>query len=279
MKTFDDALVLLIGGSSGIGLELGKELSRRGANLWILARRKLQLEFAIKEIESSKKKSSQEFGIIQSDITNLSQLTQSIDSFINKIGTPDLLINSAGTIVPGRFDRLKIEEFEEEMRVNYLGVVYPTKLVIDSMIKRGSGYIVNISSLAGFLAPYGYTAYSASKFAVSGFSDGLRLEMKPLGIHVSVVFPPDTKTPNLDREKTMRDSIINDINGAAGEMLPEQVARAIIDGITRNKYAITPGFQSTLFYWLSKFAFPIVHPILDNMVASAIKRGEQRKQL
>ena len=101
-----------------------------------------------------------------------------------KSGPPDLLVNSAGVAHPGYFQELDLNIFHWMMEVNYFGTVYMTKEVIPSMLKRGSGYIVNISSMAGFVGTFGYTAYGGSKFAVRGFSDVLRAEMKIHGIGV-----------------------------------------------------------------------------------------------
>ena len=117
---------------------------------------------------------------------------------------PDILVNSAGVIIPGEFTTMSHEDFDRNVKNGFESVVNPCRFVAPRMVERGRGHIVNVSSSAGFLSIYGYTGYSAAKFAVMGFSESLRYEMKPHGVRVSVVCPSDTDTPALAHEKTLR---------------------------------------------------------------------------
>jgi 3-dehydrosphinganine reductase len=137
------------------------------------------------------------------------------------------------------------------------------------MIERKSGYIVNISSMAGFLGVFGYTAYGASKYAVRGFSDALRAEMKPHGIGVSVVFPPDTDTPQLSYEKQFKPAETKELTGSGGMMDPERVAKIILSGIERGKYLILPGIENKIIYRLSGILVNTVYPVMDWLIAQA----------
>ncbi len=112
-------------------------------------------------------------------------------------GPIDLLVNSAGAALPGYFDDLTIEDFSQQLEINYLGTVRVIKAVLPSMKARGKGWIANVSSLAGVKGVFGYTAYCGSKFAVTGFSERFRSELYRYGIGVSVLCPPDTRTPGL----------------------------------------------------------------------------------
>jgi 3-dehydrosphinganine reductase len=163
------------------------------------------------------------------------------------------------------------------MDINYFGIVNMTKSVLTEMMKRRSGHIVNISSVSGFLGIYGYTAYSGSKFAVRGFSDALRNELKPHNIHVSIVFPPDTDTEQLAYESQFKPEITSIVAGNAGMLKPENVATSVIEGIERKQYIITPGFESTIFFWLQNFAGKLTYPILDWMVLNAWKKVESKR--
>jgi 3-dehydrosphinganine reductase len=154
------------------------------------------------------------------------------------------------------------------------------KAVVPGMAGRGSGHIVNISSGAGFIARYGYTAYGATKYALQGFSDVLRLEMKPLGINVSIVFPPDTDTPQLAYEKEYQPPETKALAGVASLispnwaskstlMSPEEVAELTIPQVERGRYMIMPGFEIKLLYWLSRIFGSSIYPVLDWMIARA----------
>jgi 3-dehydrosphinganine reductase len=140
------------------------------------------------------------------------------------------------------------------------------------MIERASGTIVNISSMAGFLGAYGYTAYGASKYAVRGFSDALRAELKPLGITVHIVFPPDTDTPQLVYDNANKSFVTKELSGSAKVMSPDAVANSVINGINRRKYAIKPGFDTSFLYHLSHFLGDFTYPVMDLLISVAMRK-------
>ena len=134
------------------------------------------------------------------------------------------------------------------------------------MIERGSGHIVNVSSVAGFLGVYGYTSYAAAKYAVMGFTEALRFEMKPHGVAVSVVCPPDTNTPALERERQLRPPETDAIAGTIKPIQSERVAEAILTGVDRGKYYIIPGFESRIFFRLKGLLPEVFFRIVDKDV-------------
>ena len=158
------------------------------------------------------------------------------------------------------------------MDVNYFGAVFITKAVLPGMIERQSGYIVNIASLAAVVGMYSYTAYGASKFALRGFSDALRMEMKPHGIQVSIVYPADTDTPQLTYENQYKPAELKQILKilpALDPIPPEQVARAIVGGIDRQKNVIIPDLGTSLFIKLINILGNGIYPVLDWLLAKA----------
>lgn len=274
---FQNKLVLISGGSSGIGLALAHNLVEAGAHVFILARRLENLTGTILALKAIRMDSTQRIGLISADVSKEKSMALIMEKFIQKVGLPDYLINSAGITYPGTAVDLPMEIFHSMMDVNFLGMVCLTKTLLPAMISRGSGHIVNISSLVGFYASYGYSAYAASKFAVKGFSDVLRAELKPEGIRISIVFPADVDTPQLAYERAIQPEIMRDINAAGGLMAADEVAKAILKGIARNRYVITPGFQSTLAYFVSQVAGYLLYPIMDSLVASGLKKAGRRK--
>lgn len=271
-KTFRGYLALITGGSSGIGLALARQLIAEGARVAILARRAEGLEQARALLTASNPHA--EVFTLRADVSDAKQVTSVLEAFVAEQGAPDLLINSAGIARPGLFEELPLEVFEQMMAVNYLGTVYVTKALIRPMLERGSGHIVNIASVAGFLNIYGYTAYGASKFAVRGFSDALRMELKPRGINVSLVFPPDTDTPQLAYESQFKPEVTRALAGNAGILSPEKVAHAILQGVRRNAYLILPGSETRLIYLATRLLGGLINPILDGMVSRTLKRIE-----
>ena len=240
--------VLISGGSSGIGFSLAREFTLAGANVCLLARREALLAKAKEELETLKVFPDQKITFFSADVGNFSDLQKSLK---DAAGQFDMLVNCAGIAYPGEFTDLKPEIFEEVMRINYLGTVYLTKLVVPGMVERRSGYIVNISSLAALIGIYGYTAYAPSKYAVRGFSRCLRSELKAYGIDVSVVLPPDTETPQLAFEHSIIPDITRKINENGGVMSADKVAQVIMHGIRRRKFTIVPGAEGKLLYGLS----------------------------
>jgi 3-dehydrosphinganine reductase len=247
---FNGKTVLISGGSSGIGFALAKEFLRDGANVTLLARREELLAKAKKELEALKVKPTQQIDTISGDVGNFDKLKLALK---DKATQFDVLVNCAGIAYPGEFTDMQPDIFEEVMRINYLGTVYLTKLVVPGMVERRSGYVVNISSLAALIGIYGYTAYAPSKYAVRGFSRCLRSELKAYGINVSVVFPSDTDTPQLAFEHSIIPDITRKINENGGVMQPEKVAAIIVRELRRRKFTIVPGLEGNALYALSSF--------------------------
>jgi 3-dehydrosphinganine reductase len=268
---YANKLVLITGGSSGIGFALAKRLVTEGAHVFILARDKHRLSAAVETLQKLAKP-DQNIGSIQLDVTKSKEMDAPLTKWIEKQGTPDLLINSAGVAHPGYFQELDTEIFQWMMDVNYFGMVNVTKVIIPYMIARGSGQVVNISSEAGFIGVFGYTAYGASKYAVRGFTDALRAEMKPLGVNLSIVFPPDTQTPQLEYEQQFKPAETKAIAGSSSVMTPEKVAQIILRNIRYNRYMIIPGFEGKVFYRLTSILKHSTYPIMDMLVRSAQKK-------
>ncbi|KPL83280.1 hypothetical protein SE15_08610 [Thermanaerothrix daxensis] len=277
MKTFQNCLALITGGSSGIGLALARLLLAEGARVALLARNPERLAQARENLLDAYPRA--EISVWSADVTNAPQVTALLETFVAQQGTPDLLINSAGMAHPGRFEELPLEIFDQMIAVNYLGTVYVTKALVPAMLERGSGHIVNISSVAGFLNIYGYTAYGAAKFAVRGFSDALRMELKPRGIQVSLVFPPDTDTPQLAYENQFKPEVTRALAGNAGVLSPDFVAQEILAGVRRNAYLILPGFETKVIYVVSRLLGAGVNPILDYLVRRTLQRQRAEQNL
>ena len=272
MNTYTNKNILITGGSSGIGLALARQLSALGASVHILARNAERLQSSLEEITARRISPEQKITTIQADVAEVQTLTPAIQQFVGKYGTPDILINAAGVAHPGEIADLELKIFHWTMDVNYFGSVNMIKLLLPGMLMRGSGHIINYSSMAGYMGVYGYTAYGASKYAVRGFSDALRAEIKPKGIAVSIVFPPDTDTPQLAYEDQFKPAITKILSGNAGTMSADEVAAATLQKAAKKRYIITPGFESSLFFTLSNLLGRFIYPVMDMQIAQAIKK-------
>jgi 3-dehydrosphinganine reductase len=216
--------------------------------------------------------------MIPADITDLDQVLETVASVEARTGCPDLLINSAGVTQPGYVQDHDLDVFKWMMDVNYFGTVNMIRAVLLGMIDRGSGYIVNISSMAGFIGAFGYAAYGASKYAVRGLSDVLRTELKPHDIGISIVFPPDTDTPQLAYENEFKPFETKYLTGIPNERSPEEVAEAIVRGISRGDYLIFPSFDTRLWFKINNLLGAGVYPIMDILVDNARRKKDNQEK-
>ncbi len=186
-------------------------------------------------------------------------------------GPPAVLVNCAGFVNPGYVEQLSIASMETELKVNYLGTVYMTKQVLGGMMARRSGWILNVSSMGGLMGVFGYTGYSGSKFAVVGFSEALRSEVRPYGVSVSVLCPPDVNTPMFENENKAKPPETMRISEGAKLMEPDDVARAAIAGMEKGSFIIIPNFSGRTIWRVYRIVPSLVRKILDGTVNTVRK--------
>ncbi|PKQ10154.1 MAG: short-chain dehydrogenase [Actinobacteria bacterium HGW-Actinobacteria-9] len=266
---FQGTKVVITGGSSGIGLATAIEFARRGAHVAIVGRDTTKLDSAAEEIRAARSDPETRVLTASADLSQFNQAKSVIDRFASEDMVPDVLVNSAGTILPGVFETMPLEYITHNMENGYFSVVWPCRAVVPYMTARGSGHIVNVSSVAGFLGIYGYTGYSAAKYAVIGFTEALRFEMRPHGVSVHVALPPDTDTPALAYEKTLRPPETDVVAGNIKAIAPGVVARAIVRGVERDTYHIIPDATSRFYFRLKGLLPEVFFSIVDRDIAKA----------
>ncbi len=277
MKTsiWKDQVVYIPGGSSGIGLATARLFCRAGAHVCIFARRLSQLSLAAQELTEKRIDGNQKVGYFQLDVTDEIRVNQVFAQAVDEVGPPDILINSAGRALPNYVKNISTEQFEETVRINLQGTWHTVKAVLPYMEKRGSGYIVNISSIAGFVGVFGYADYCASKFAVQGLSEVLRSELKPKGIKVSVLCPPDTDTPCFEVENRTKPPETREISAVAKLLSPDDVASALLKGMKRRRFLIIPDIDGKVTLLARRLAPWLLTYVMD----SKIKKVQQNRQV
>ncbi len=265
--------VLITGGSSGIGLALAKHFAKNGANVWILARRLDVLQNAQKEIEQVRSSPEQEIGILRADVGHVESVSQILTEFCEASGAPDYLVCAAGIVQPGLLVDQPFEVFQATMQIDYFGAVATTKTVLPYMISKKSGHIAFISSFVGFAGSYGYASYAGPKFALRGFADVLRTETLEHYLNVSIIYPPDTDTPQHEYEKAFQPEVTKEINKSAGLLSAEKVAEAIFKGLMKKKYIITPNFETWFAYLISS---TFLVGVVDSVTRSALRKVKHK---
>ncbi|MEM9506384.1 MAG: SDR family oxidoreductase [Cyanobacteria bacterium P01_E01_bin.35] len=257
---------IITGGSSGIGKAVAKLLAEQGANLSLIARDRYKLEQTKEEISTVTVNSQQKILILVADVSDQESISSAIQQAIAELGTPELLITSAGMAHPGYFSQIPLEIFEQTMAVNYFGTLYSIRALLPAMLTNQRGQIVMISSGAGLIGIYGYSAYCPSKFALRGLAESLRGELKPQGIKVTIVYPPDTDTPQLAAENKIKPIETKKITATAKTWSAAAVAAEILRGVDQQKFAIAPGTELTILNrWHSLFA-PLLNWYFDLII-------------
>ena len=180
--SFAGKVVLITGGSRGLGLVLARELSRRGAKLAICARDGAAVLRARAEL-------GREVLAMECDVSNPAQAHTLVEETVHRFGRIDVLVNNAGIIQVAPLESMGLHDFREAMETNFFGLLHVTLAALPHMRRRGEGRIVNICSIGGAVAVPHLTPYSASKFAAVGFSEALCAEARPSGVRVTTVLP------------------------------------------------------------------------------------------
>jgi len=269
--TLRDQHVLVTGGSSGIGLAIARRAARAGARLSLVARGKERLAAAQAELQAAP--GSAAVFTASADVSVAAEVTAALAAAERAHGPVDVLVCSAGWARPGYFEEVPVEVFERTMAVNYLGTVYALKAVVPGMRARARGAVVLVSSGAGLHGFFGYTPYAPSKFAVRGLAESLRAEMRGTGVHVAVIYPPDTDTPQLAEEGRTKPPETRAITAGGGIWTADEVARVTLEGLARRRFAITPGIPVTLLSWFHSPLAPLLRWNFDRIARRGRRAG------
>jgi NAD(P)-dependent dehydrogenase (short-subunit alcohol dehydrogenase family) len=188
--TFDGRIVVITGGSRGLGLLIARQLIEEGAHVTIAARNELELQRARDDFESR----GAQVQVVACDVGKRDQAERLIKETVQQHGRIDLLVNNAGVMKVGPLEHMEHVDFEEAMDVHFWGPLHTTLAAVPAMKQQGGGRIVNISSIGGKIGVPHLTPYCASKFALTGLSDSIRAELAKDQILVTTVCPGMMRT-------------------------------------------------------------------------------------
>jgi len=263
--TYKGSMVYIIGGSSGIGLSIANQFVSQSAHVIIFARSKERLELACRTLKQIASSDDQIISWLSLDASSRESTNNVLSVAMTQFAPPNILINCAGRAIPRKFEDISWEQFDETIRINLYSIWHAVSAVVPMMKQRG-GYIVNVSSMAGFIGIYGYTDYSASKFAIIGLSESLRSELMSFGIDVSVLCPPDTDTPGLQEENLTKPEETKAISANTKCLHPDQVAKALLKGMKKKKFLIIPGIEGKLIHVMKRLFPSLVFRIIQRSI-------------
>lgn len=244
-------VVIVTGASSGIGKSLAYQIAKEGAKVVIASRNSEELM----KISVDCEKQGYEITYVQTDVTKEEDCKNLIESTLKKYQKIDVLINNAGISMRAIFEEVDLQVIERVMAVNFWGCVYCTKYALPYLLKS-KGSLVGISSIAGYKGLPGRSGYSASKFAMHGFLEVIRIENMKKGLHVMLACPGFTSS-NIRKTALAKDCSEQGETPRNEEkmMQPEEVARKIVSGIIKRKKSLIMTTEGFLTVWLNKF-FP-----------------------
>jgi NAD(P)-dependent dehydrogenase (short-subunit alcohol dehydrogenase family) len=190
MEFFRSKTILITGGSSGIGKATALRLAQYGAQIALAARNRDALEQVRAEIEQAGASAL----VVPTDVTDAGQVQSAVEATVARFGKLDILLASAGLSMRAYFEGSQLEAMERVVRVNFFGTLYATHFALPH-VKKTRGSLVAVSSLTGKRGIPSYAVYGASKFAIQGLYEALRLELMRDGVHVGVVSPAFVDTP------------------------------------------------------------------------------------
>lgn len=251
LQNVEEAHVVVTGGSKGIGKAVAKRAAIEGCHVSILARSPAPLEAAAEELRSVadanalERGKGQEVRSLSADVSDASAVRAALTE-LEAQRPIDVLVCNVGGSVQAPFEEIGEEDFERQMRLNYLSAVHSIRAVLPAMKKRRSGRILLMSSQAGQLGVFGYTAYSPAKFALRGLAEALQMELTPFNIRITLAFPPNTATEGFARELEEMPPETAEISGTSGTWEPDKVAALIWDDVVEGNHYSSIGLDGWL---------------------------------
>ncbi|MBZ5523070.1 MAG: SDR family NAD(P)-dependent oxidoreductase [Acidobacteriia bacterium] len=280
MKNLRGAVAVITGAGSGIGRALALELAGHGAQLALADVNQAGVEETRTLAMNANAQANVRTYVV--DVGDAGAVEAFAGQVQKDFGRASLLINNAGVALFGTFAEVSLADMEWLMRINYWGVVYGCKLFMPMLEREPEAHIVNISSVFGLIAPAGQTAYGSSKFAVRGFSQALRLELKAAGskVQVTCVHPGGIRT-NVANAARAGAGTSPDANAAAKalfskvvETSPEEAAKVIIQGVLTNNGRVLIGADARRIDMIQRlFPFRSGDMLSDSFEKRAAKAG------
>jgi NAD(P)-dependent dehydrogenase (short-subunit alcohol dehydrogenase family) len=264
--------LFITGGMSGLGKALAAIYLGRGTDVAIFD---LAVnEEVMAELGHHKLRDTQKLVAYAASVTDMEVLAGAVSDAVGEIGNPELAINCAGIQRAAPFEELSVADFELVVQVNVFGSRNFAAAVLP-FLAEGSRLAL-VSSMAGFAANYSYAAYNASKFAVIGLGRVLRLELKPRGIDVSLICPPEVDTPMVVEESKNMHPVSRTLKDLGGTLSVNEAMAGILAGLDAGRHVIIPGSKARFTYLMNRYLPDfLMNGIVDRIVRSVLARMDR----
>lgn len=256
MSYYQGKKVLLVGGSEGIGRETAIALAKAGADVVVSARRPGPLDEVVAAMRAAVPSATPVLASIPFDACDRVAVRAAVPRILETLGGRlDVLITNVGTARPGYVHELDDAAFDAMVDVNYHAQVNVVRAFLPTFFAQKQGDLCMVSSALGFMSMPGYSAYSASKFAVGGFAESLRIELAPHGIRVMLFYPGTTDTPGLKTENSTKPAAVWTMESDSAfskTHQPVNVAQTLLRSIERGRFENFPGLDVWLVWWMYK---------------------------
>lgn len=269
--------VCITGGSSGMGLAIAAHYAALGSDVAIIARNREKLKCAVDECRAVSVRPNQRIESYAVDVGDTDALPAILHEMLSEFGTPDLLLLSAGVASGNTFAGLASEDFDRVMKVNFFGSKEVIKGVLPAMLTQGYGQIGIVSSMAGLIGVYGYSAYCASKHAVTGLASVLRQELSNQGIGVTLICPGEVDTPMVAAEAATILPQCRMLKDLTGTLTVPQAIQPIVSGLARNRALVIPGLRPRLAYLAFRWCPGMFAWITQRLLDAIERKSHNRK--
>ena len=269
--------VLITGGATGLGKALAAHFLADGATVTLASRSRAHLDAAAAELGAATHVPASHVRAVVCDVTDPQSIHNAVfggsDNDSDATDVPDMVVTCAGLAHPARFAGQCTggdEAFRREMELNYYGTLNVVRAVVPRMVARGHGSLVLVSSTLGMAGCPGYAAYAASKYAVRGLADSLRLELAPHGVDVHVVFPSNMVTPGFAEELRTKPPEARMIDERGHNMSAAASARYVYARLLAGDYAICNNGDLDALYMTAATTTPAAAPVTELLMAPVV---------
>jgi short-subunit dehydrogenase len=261
--------VLITGASSGIGRAFALKCANDGCNIFLASRSKEKLE----EVKALVEERGSTAVVVPTDVTKAEEVKELFLEATKDGRTLDVVFNNAGLGHIANIYEQTVEEIESMVDVNVKGVLYVAKYASEVMVKQQHGHLILTSSLAGLITVPGWATYVATKWAITGFTDSIRMELKKFNIKVSSLHPGLVKTEFFEKEKAnMSEEELDQQNAVT----PEEVADAVYEALFTNKHKILVPSMVKSYSFINKYLPSVAEKLIE--VTSKDLEGEPREE-